>query len=92
MDPVKNAQINEATFQASLMRQRRRILSEGREERWNAISDFVLSVAQSADDLRKVTQMRRDGVLPAQAVEAAGYIEDLIRQRYRECFGTELGQ
>lgn len=75
------------------MRRVRTILAEHPELRWEAIPNFVLSVAQACTDLRKFSEMRRQGIkLTPEAKEAAKYIEDVIRCRYRECFGAELGQ
>jgi len=75
------------------MRRRRTMLAEFPTLRQQAIADFVLSTASAANDLRELVKLRQRGVKPSPAaVEAARYIEDMIRGRYRECFGCELGQ
>lgn len=75
------------------MRRRRIMLAEFPTLRQQAIADFVLSTASAANDLREFVKHRQQGVkLSPEAVEAARYLEDVIRCRYRECFGCELGQ
>lgn len=82
-----------AEVEAYEMRRRRKILAEFPTLRQQAIADFVLSTASAANDLREVVTLRQHGVNPShEAMEAARYIEDMIRCRYRECFGSELGQ
>ncbi|MEQ1905151.1 MAG: hypothetical protein ABL888_13260 [Pirellulaceae bacterium] len=72
------------------MRRTRALLAEQPELRWEAIPSFVLSVASACSDLQKFAEMRRSGVkLSPEAIEAARYIEDMIRCRYREIFGAE---
>lgn len=82
-----------ADVEAYEMRRRRKILAEYPTLRQQAIADFVLSTASAANDLRKVVTLIQQGVNPShEAMEAARYIEDIIRCRYRECFGSDLGQ
>lgn len=78
---------------AYAMRRRRVLLAENPQCRSEAITDFILSTAQAAHDLRQFTDARRHGAKLSQEAEGAmQYLEDMIRCRYRECFGTELGQ
>lgn len=68
-------------------------LAASRAERQRAVAEFPLRVANVANDLRKLCEMRDGGhVMSDQAHEAMDYMEKCIRDCYRETFGTELGQ
>ena len=74
------------------MRLRREMLAKSPAMRQQAITEFILSTAHAAGDLRGFVEMRRYGAdLSPKAMEYAQYIEDVIRRRHRECFGSELG-
>lgn len=76
----------------AMMRQRRH-LSQHPDLRRQAIADFVRSTMEAATDLHKFMALRRQGAkITPESEEAMQYVENMIRIRYRECFGTELGQ
>ena len=75
-----------------MMRTRERLASS-RSQRQRAVAEFPLRVANVANDLRKLCEMRDSGaVMSDDAHEAMRYMEDQIRLCYREMFGAELGQ
>jgi len=75
------------------MRRTRERLASSPAERQRAIAEFPLRVANVAKDLASLCQVRDNGFpLASEAEEAMRYMEDQIRQCYREMFGTELGQ
>lgn len=56
--------------------------------RQQAIVDFILSTASAANDLQKFVMLRQQVSKPSrESLEAAQYLEDLICERYRKCFG-----
>lgn len=78
---------------AHMMRVRRRLLAESPRLQRQAITDFVLSTARAAQELSQFNAIEGQiGSLPPESEQAAMYLHDMIRARYRECFGTEMGQ
>jgi hypothetical protein len=75
------------------MRRVRERLASSPAERQRAIAEFPLRVVNVAKDLARLCQMRDNGfALTRESEDAMRYMEDQIRQCYREMFGTELGQ
>jgi len=75
------------------MRRTRERLASSPAERQRAIAEFPLRVANVAKDLASLCYVRDSGYsLLIEAEDAMRYMEDQIRQCYREMFGTELGQ
>jgi hypothetical protein len=76
-----------------MMMRKRRNLSQFPSERQFAVSMFPLKVFRMAGDLKRLCDMRsQQGPLSHDAEEAARYLEDQIREVYRDMFGAELGQ
>lgn len=85
--------IDAARTCAIQMAKTRAMLAEHPELRSEAIADFVLSVTQAATDLKKIADVRLSGVrLSQEGRDTARFLEDIVRNRYREVFGAELGQ
>ena len=75
---------------ACTMRLRRIALAENVRERRRAVAMFPLRVANLANDLRKLLDVTIEGSTD-EADATMAYMEDAIRECYREEFGTELG-
>jgi hypothetical protein len=79
-------------IRAQRMAIRRDQLDRSTLERQRAVSTFPLVVAQVADDMRKMIQMVESGGESKESREYLQYVEDIIREEYRNQFGRELGQ
>lgn len=79
-------------FQMRRTRTRERLASSTAECQ-RAVAEFPLRVANVAKDLASMCDVRDSGhVMHKDTEEVMRYMEDQIRQCYREMFGTELGQ
>jgi hypothetical protein len=99
MDSEKDATENLGSSRCSTavdayqMRRTRERLALSPAERQRAIAEFPLRVANIAKDLLSMCDVRDSGqVMRRDSEEVMRYMEDRIRQCYREMFGTELGQ
>ena len=69
------------------------MLAASRAARQRAVAEFPLRVASIAADLKKICDLRDSGAVVSDSMhETMRYMEDRIRECYRETFGTELGQ
>lgn len=76
-----------------MMRRRRVLLAENPNLMRRSMTEFILSIVQTAMELDAFNQIELNhGSIPKGAEESVKYLENMIRARYRECFGTEMGQ
>lgn len=75
------------------MFRRRRELCEHRHLRQAAVAKFPRAVMRAAEDLAQFCDRRLHGEkLSPEAEAAADYLEQVIRDEFRKCFGHELTQ
>jgi hypothetical protein len=84
-----NEAFNRRAMEMALTRQR---LSSDPMQRRVAVCMFPLIVAQVADDMRRILGQVDGQTLTADVESGLQFMEDIIRDEYRNQFGTELGQ
>jgi hypothetical protein len=75
-----------------IMDRTRERLARDKTARQLAVASFPVRCAQMADDMRKLIEAHIQAGFSQSTQDTIDYIENRIRQEYRELFGCELGE